>query len=737
MRRLLTALLLWSILATAAATGASAAPGQDGTEPTDLPAGFTDGLPVGGGDEPDPAATAEPSAAGASAGTRAASKTRYFGVGPWDAISEASAATPRCASLTPAMLTALVVSPIFKESSAATSPSSAPSPMTLSRYDEWNGTYATTSNQSSNYGLYAFRNPHTPYVQAYWHPGIGIWQYDSAGVGAPYTAIERMDVRIVAGDVAAGMASRYCNPPTSVVGHGAPFTDQERRSAAWWPWWAGNTSRTCPLCQVEYDNMMSTSFANVSKVGGISATGGAVKRVCTLGGEFHECWFVNPKVGVIEGATAWTASPDGRGSPTVAPAPLSKPFYVVKRGGREERHWLRADSGYGIDISGTRQLGRNERPRSNQAGSGVTWASSSGLCDLTTGRGDCGPTTPPPPPPPVRPADPVKPPAGVNSTVTSPINGTYRVIPLDVNGDGREDIFFHAPGAAGDSLWLGKGSGGFTNASVPNVLGSYSDVVALDVNGDGRDDLLFYDRSGAAANLWRGRADGGFTTSSHVSAPGRQPLVGDFDGNGTDDLIWYGRGSVTDAQWRWNGGGFTSTALTINGTYVPMIGDFDGNGRDDVFWYGPGAGGDLIWFHQAGARTEKTYVVHGTYQPSVGDFDGDGRDDVLWYGPGTVADSVWFLGPGGSTTSQALLVSDPYTPVVVDLLGDGRDDIVWNPPAASNGLWTTWTAGRVRSSPAFVTGSPHQAVAGRFSAGGRDGVLWYAPGTIADSVWWR
>ena len=71
--------------------------------------------------------------------------------------------------------------------------------MTLSRYDEWSGTFGENNNQNANYGLYAFRNPSTPYQRAYWHPGVGIWQYDSAGLGAPFTAIESMRVSTVAG----------------------------------------------------------------------------------------------------------------------------------------------------------------------------------------------------------------------------------------------------------------------------------------------------------------------------------------------------------------------------------------------------------------------------------------------------------------------------------------------------------------------------------------------------------
>lgn len=331
MRRFAPLLLVCSLVLSAVAVGGDvAAASAPDPAASDLPSGFTDGVPVGSGDAP-PTTVPGEAPAGADVGDAAgkannAPVTKYFGQGPWEAIKAATEATTRCAGLSAPGLTALVVSPIFKESSAATLPTSAPSPMTLSRYDEWNGVMATTTNVSANYGLYAFRDPYTAYTRAYWHPGIGIFQYDSAGVGAPYTAIERMDVRTVAADVARGMAARYCAPPVNIVGHAAPFTEQERRDAAWWPWWAGTTTRGCPLCQIEFDRMTGEDpyFSNISLVPGITATGGAVRRSCTLGGQTYECWYINPSVGVIQGATAlghrrsrWQRQPHHQAGPAL------------------------------------------------------------------------------------------------------------------------------------------------------------------------------------------------------------------------------------------------------------------------------------------------------------------------------------------------------------------------------------------------------------------------------------
>lgn len=714
MRRLTPLALLVAVVATAVLLPAVAVAQE---QPPDLPPGFTDGTPVGG-DDPAPATAGNgltPEATVGAEGVQPAALTRYFGDGAYAAVRASVAATSRSCSITNDGLTALVLAPVFKESSAATTPSSAPSPMTLSRYDEWNGTYATTSNSSANYGLYAFRDPYTAYQRAYWHPGIGIWQYDSAGVGAPFTAVERMDVGIVSGEVAKLMATKYCN---------ASGSDQQRRYAAWADW-----GYPCTLCQGFFEEMTGTSpkFKNLSLVPGVSKLGGTVERTCRLPGVSGtvRCWYVNPAVGVIQGATAWaTVSPTGGSGPTVAPAPLSQPFYVVDRGSTEERHWIRADTGYGTDISAVRQIGKNARPRSTQSGSGLTWRSSSGLCDLTAGRGDCGSLEPPAPP------------AGMSSAALT-VNGTYRAISADFNGDNRGDVLWYAPGSGPDSIWLGQGGGAFTSVSV-SVNGNYDDVQSADVTGDGFDDVLWYDRASGAAYLWRSLGNGQFSTVGLGPGAARIPLLVDIDGDSDDEIFWYGPGSLSDSTWQWTGSGFAGSATPINGTYKPFVGDFDHNGRDDIFWYAPGTAPDYVRLHKvAGGHLTLERRVNGTYRPSVGDFDGDGSDDIFWYAPGTASDHVWFGAGLAAFSSRGYTVNGAYEPVLVDLEGDGRDDVLWHAPGTGGDYWWRWSAGRSVTSVGLSIPGAHEALVGAFSAGGDDGILWYQPGATLDGLWYR
>jgi hypothetical protein len=681
----------------------------------ELPPGFTDAQPVGAEPVGTTAATAAPAVAGTAAVTE-----RYFGREAYAAVRAAVADTSRTCPITNDGLAALALAPVFKESSAATTPTTAPAPMTLSRYDEWTGTVSTTNNRDANYGLYAFRNPLTPYPRAFWHPGIGIWQYDSAGLGAPLTTIEAMDAGVVAADVARIMAAGYCNPSSTVVGHGPPYSDQERRYSAWRDW-----GYPCTLCEGFFQEMVGTApkFANLNLVSGITPLGGTATRTCTLAGVTgtRPCWYVDPRVGVIQGATAWaTLSPLDGGNPTVAPTPLSLPFYVVDLGTTEQRHWLRADTGYSIDIRAERTIGKNARPRSNQTGSGLTWSNTSGLCDVNTARGFCTPVPPP----------------GVSSAALNVSSG-YRPVALDADGDGVGDVLWYRPGPGSDALWRGKGSGSFGSTPL-TINGTYDDVLAGDIDGDGDDDVLWYARASGAAHLWRSNGDGTFTSTALTPGAGRRPLLLDVDGDGADEVFWYGPGALSDSLWSWSGSTFSKAPRSVAGFYHPFTGDFDGNGLEDIFWYAPGPAHDYLWLHSVtGSTVSVARPVNGTYTPIVGDLDGDDRDDVLWYAPGAAVDTVWFGAPSAAFVSRHVTVNGTYTPIVADLTGTGRDSIIWYAPGRPSDSQWTWSASRSLSSRGLVLPGAHRPLVGAFSTGGADGVLWYEPTLPTDAIWYR
>lgn len=656
----------------------------------------------------------QPTATAAEGATR-----RYFGSHPWTAIGNAATAASKCTGLTAAELRAMAVAPIFKESGGAATSSTAPSPMTLSRYDEWTGVRAGNTNANANYGLYAFRDPSTAYKRAYWTPGIGIWQYDSAGVGAPFTAAERMDVGVISVDVVSGMRDRWCSPG-GWINHAAPFSEAERRAAAWAPWWYTDNGG-CPLCEQAYQDMApgtSLAFADISTVA-MDPAGGAQLRTCRLSGIAGTlpCWYVDPAQ--AQGASWWAAlTPLDGGSPTDAPAPLSAPFYDIKIGGQERRFWLQADTGYNVDVSGTRTLGKNARPKDNQSGSGITWSAGGVLCDVNGRRGSCDPSIPP---------------AGVSSTrlLVDGIGLTVRS--LDADGDGRGDLLFYRSGPGTADLWTATSTPGrFTSRTLSLLPGAQ--LVIADIDGDGGDDIVSYRSTVEQVKIVRVKA--GVSILQRMGSH-RSVFVFNPDGDNRQELFFYAPGSLTDVIWKWTGGNtFSKTVRKMDLKFQPLVGDFNGDGRDDIFWYGAGRSVDVIHYSRAGGKfTAKSVKVDGTYRPAVGDFDGDGRADILWYAPGSGADSVWFGSATEAFTGTPVAMGGDYRPLIVDLPADGRDDVVWFGPGADSDRWTRWSTGRVPSTVVADLGGTQQPVVGTFGADGRDGIFWYGSGSAADWLW--
>ena len=130
-------------------------------------------------------------------------------------------ATSRSCPITDDGLTAFVLAPVFGESRRPPAPPRrlAHDALALRRVDA-----APSAHEQPGRQLRPLRlpNPYTAYTRADWHPGIGIWQYDSAGLGAPLTTVEAMDAGVVAGEVARRCRVDTAPPPapTSNKGRG-------------------------------------------------------------------------------------------------------------------------------------------------------------------------------------------------------------------------------------------------------------------------------------------------------------------------------------------------------------------------------------------------------------------------------------------------------------------------------------------------------------------------------------
>jgi hypothetical protein len=269
-----------------------------------------------------------------------------FGAEPLGYVQDAAATAAGNASCTISdqAATALVIAMTWPEVSPG---GTSPSPMTLSRWD----------TQPS------LGDPENRAEGLWFHPGIGMWQLDSAGLGATFTAGEAMDSQHAADQMAPFIVGKYCASRNA----GEPPADA--RAHAWTDWVACRQG----ACEDVYQRILSEG---VNPAEGVDRHGGADVRRCWYAGAAHDCVFVD--VANAQGST-WWANPGG------GPSPVAAPFYVIRLDGApptELRYWLAVDSGAATDVQATRPFGANAR-------GGLTWSTSPSLCDLTEWRGDC------------------------------------------------------------------------------------------------------------------------------------------------------------------------------------------------------------------------------------------------------------------------------------------------------------------------------------------------------------
>jgi len=187
--------------------------------------------------------------------------TRNYGVGPMASVLYWADQEKAC-GLTRDQLAAMVMVPTFTETGAGTQYT--PSPMTLSRYD----------NQA---GLYAFKDINTAFRKAFFHPGIGMWQFDSAG-GWNLSAATAINTYTAAQTAATLMAQRWCQNPS--------------RPYAWAPWFYCGTTTICEdLYNEIYDG---TSLVNIKQDQSVSAFGGMQSHTCDAPVGTITCYYVDP-----------------------------------------------------------------------------------------------------------------------------------------------------------------------------------------------------------------------------------------------------------------------------------------------------------------------------------------------------------------------------------------------------------------------------------------------------------
>lgn len=251
----------------------------------------------------------------------------------------------------------------------------------------------------------------------------------------------------------------------------------------------------------------------------------------------------------------------------------------------------------------------------------------------------------------------------------------------DLNGDTYIDIIigngntdFGQPGA--NSIWLNDGLGNFTESNVIG-LGNTKSVVVADLAGDNSPDIFVGNTGGEPNRIFIGDGSGGFTDSGQAIGSSRTnvAVAYDFDGvNGID--VFCGNFNEDSKLWINNGTGTLSdSGQSFGSSSTKSAGavDADGDGILDLF-IGNGVNipeTDHVRMSDGSGNFSFLQALesHPTSAVLVGDFSGDGIDDVftssedgthtLWNRALVCPDVEAYAADHGLTGNNTLAEADP------------------------------------------------------------------------------
>jgi hypothetical protein len=272
----------------------------------------------------------------------------------------------------------------------------------------------------------------------------------------------------------------------------------------------------------------------------------------------------------------------------------------------------------------------------------------------------------------------------------------------DVNGDGIPDWVVANGGS--DNLWvyLGRGDGTFTRATVISLTGQSPVAVALaDLRGVGKLDIIVAEADSLSVGVLLGNGDGSFGIENTFFVPGA-PIslaVADMNQDGHLDVV---AGVMPDpaiptsgAMVTLVGDGTGSFApplfepyLTF-GVQVPesiVVADFEKNGKPDAVAVDPGVGAvlyvnDGTGFLKEAQPIDFTSSLAGVFPISLtsGDVNEDGCPDVIDFNSLGIA-QVFLSNCDGTFQPVSTYLGEGdfgYTATLVDVNGDGHLDLVY------------------------------------------------------------
>lgn len=304
--------------------------------------------------------------------------------GPLDRVKAAAdafgnpAARP-CPTLTTNRLVALMLPPTWAEVVGNTA--NTPHPMVLGRADSHFFSNGKMAQDGKNQRLYKDSDLNN-HGRVFWHPGVGMWQYDDSGLGSnfgiqkwgPYDA------------VAEYMAKRWCSKNITLAN-------------IWSRWFACRGDR----CRTTYNEIYDEATDSLRHLDHeidnmVDYRGGISQRTCRFFNDptDYYCHYIDAEGAADRDAYtgSWFGSVNG-GAGGASPSPLARPFYVVTVESGTNRYelrvWLDEDlPDFAADITATRTYGEDSRGVPNDPNSsGLLWGGQTSMCDVTANRGNC------------------------------------------------------------------------------------------------------------------------------------------------------------------------------------------------------------------------------------------------------------------------------------------------------------------------------------------------------------